>query len=104
MKTAEHEAPVTIDSVIQALQKVIDPELNLDLWYLGLIYDIVIENDYVKIIMTLTTPACPAGPEILRDVKTKVRAVSGVKQVKVDLTFDPPWQAPDELADLMGYW
>lgn len=80
------------DRIEAALRTVYDPEIPVNVFDLGLIYDVHIgdEGD-VKITMTLTAPACPAAPEILFDAEEKVRALEGVKDVHMNLTFDPPW-------------
>ena len=74
-----------------ALKQVIDPEINQNIVDLGLIYEIKEENGAVYIKMTFTSPQCPVGPMILNAVKTKSLEVEGVKDVKIDLTFTPPW-------------
>lgn len=89
--------------VIEALKQVEDPELFLDIWFLGLVYSVEIEEGVVSIEMTFTTPACPMGPHIVEDVKQTVGAVPGVSEVKVEVVFSPPWEPSDELKGLMGY-
>lgn len=86
------------DDVIKALKRVTDPELGVDIWSLGLVYDISIEEETVKIRMTFTSPMCPLGPFIIEGVKTEVSAVRGVKDVEVDITFDPLW-TPDRMSE-----
>jgi len=88
---------ITKDQVLEALKNVIDFELGLDVVSLGLVYDVDIDQqDNVKITMTMTTPACPLAGMILQDAEDKVREIQGVKDVKIDLTFDPPW-TPDRM-------
>jgi metal-sulfur cluster biosynthetic enzyme len=77
--------------VMKALRKVKDPELNLDLVVLGLIYDVGIEGDHVNVRMSLTTPMCPAADQIVSDVKREVESLDGVDHADVELTFEPPW-------------
>lgn len=77
--------------VRKALRKVKDPELNLDLVVLGLIYDVQVSGDHVNVRMSLTTPMCPAADQIVTDVKREVEALDGVDHADVELTFDPPW-------------
>lgn len=80
------------DLVIEQLQTVFDPELPVNIYELGLVYEVnVKENNEVYIVMTLTAPACPVAGEIVFDVETKAKSVPGVSTVHVDLTFDPPW-------------
>ena len=86
------------ESIEKALRKVIDPELHLDVWSLGLIYDIGIDNSKVKILMSLTSPVCPYGPELINDVRRNVSVLDGVSQVEVEITFSPPW-SPERMTD-----
>lgn len=87
--TADH--PLR-DTIVKALRKVFDPEIPVNLYDLGLIYDLAIEGDgLVRITMTLTAPNCPVADQIVRDTERAVRAVEGVADVGVTLTFDPPW-------------
>ena len=82
---------VTEDQVRKALRKVKDPEMNLDLVVLGLIYDIRIEDSVVDVTMSLTSPACPVAGQILDDARQAVEGVEGVERANVELTFSPPW-------------
>ncbi len=78
--------------IIEVLKTVHDPEISANIYDLGLVYDINIREDgYVNIEMTLTAPGCPVAGEIIAEVDNKVRAVEGVSDVNVMLTFDPPW-------------
>ena len=80
------------DKIEEVLRNVYDPEIPVNIFELGLVYEIVIgDNGHIKIRMTLTAPACPAAGEILFDVKEKVEALDEVKDCHVELTFDPPW-------------
>lgn len=90
------------ESVIEALKKVVDPELFIDVWTLGLIYDIKIQGDVVDIDMTFTSMACPAGPQLLEDVKYRVEEIDGVKEVNLRVVFDPPWEPSEELKAMLG--
>lgn len=84
---------VTEDQVKKALRTVKDPELNIDLVVLGLIYDIEIKDDHVDVTMSLTSPACPVAGEIVRQAQNAVEGLEGVKSADVELTFNPPWTA-----------
>jgi metal-sulfur cluster biosynthetic enzyme len=84
-------APPTADQVKLALRKVKDPELNLNIIDLGLVYDIAVDNSDVQIDMTLTSPGCPAGPQIMGDVERAVRAMPGVSDVTINLVWQPFW-------------
>jgi metal-sulfur cluster biosynthetic enzyme len=89
--SAESAPPPTPDQVKLALRKVKDPELNLNIVDLGLIYDIVVEGDAVQIDMTLTSPGCPAGPQIMTDVERAVKGMPGVRDVQLNLVWTPFW-------------
>ena len=78
--------------IIEVLKTVYDPEISSNVYDLGLVYEININDEgYVNITMTLTAPGCPVAGEIIAEVDRKVRAVEGVSDVNVMLTFDPPW-------------
>ena len=80
------------DKIIEAMHTVYDPELPMDIYELGLIYEVRTADDGgVLITMTLTTPNCPAAQSLPADVEKAARAVEGVTDVKVQITFDPPW-------------
>jgi FeS assembly SUF system protein len=79
--------------IIETLKNIYDPEIPVDIYELGLIYDVFVKNDNkdVKIIMTLTTPNCPVAESLPQGVEEKVKAIEGVENVVLELTFDPPW-------------
>jgi FeS assembly SUF system protein len=80
------------DKVIQALKSVYDPEIPVDIFELGLIYEInVYPVNNVFVLMTLTSPSCPSAEVIPSEVEQKLKAIEGVNDVKVELTFDPPY-------------
>jgi metal-sulfur cluster biosynthetic enzyme len=83
--------PLTTDQVKLALRRVKDPELNLNILDLGLVYDIRVEGNAVSIDMTLTSPGCPSGPEIMTDAERHLRAIPGVGDVSVNLVWSPFW-------------
>lgn len=83
--------PVTPDRVKMALRKVKDPELNLNVVDLGLIYDVAVDGSKVAIDMSLTSPGCPSGPEIMGEVERMVKSVEGVTEVAVNLVWSPMW-------------
>jgi metal-sulfur cluster biosynthetic enzyme len=83
--------PVTEDQVRLAVRKVKDPELNLNIIDLGLVYGIRVDGAKVAIDMTLTSPACPAGPQIMTDAERVVKAMPGVSEVAVNLVWTPFW-------------
>lgn len=80
------------EKIIKVIKTIFDPEIPVDIYELGLIYDIMINEEFdVKIIMTLTTPNCPVAETLPVDVEEKVKTVAGVKSAKVEITFEPPW-------------
>ena len=89
---------VTKDEIITVLKDCYDPEIPINVWDLGLIYDINIQDGDVGIKMTLTAPGCMMGAMIADDVKAKLKKINGVKDAKVDLVFDPPW-TPDKMSE-----
>ncbi|NNJ24604.1 metal-sulfur cluster assembly factor [Alienimonas chondri] len=87
--------------LIDALKEVIDPELMVNIVDLGLVYDVVPpeeEGGEAKVSMTLTSPACPAGPQIVQNAKSAVERVEGVGECDVTLTMDPPW-TPERMTE-----
>lgn len=81
------------DDIIAKLKTVFDPEIPVDIYELGLIYGIVVEDDgTTEVTMTLTSPSCPVAESLPGDVKNKVEEVEEVKGATVTLTFDPPWE------------
>ena len=80
------------EKIIDVIKSIFDPEIPVDIYELGLIYDVMVnENFDVKILMTLTTPNCPVAETLPVDVEDKVKTVKGTKSVEVEITFDPPW-------------
>ena len=78
--------------IIQELKNIYDPEIPVNIYDLGLIYDIDIDkNNNVKITMTLTSPNCPIADQLLMEVKTHISHIKGVKDAIINLVFDPPW-------------
>ena len=89
---------VTKEDVIEVLKKIQDPEIQFDIWSLGLVYNTEIEGNKVKILMTFTTPMCPYGPALLDDVRRQISAIDGVGEVEIELTFNPVWN-PDKMTE-----
>lgn len=89
-------APPTADQVKLALRKVKDPELNLNIIDLGLVYDISLDGADVQVNMTLTSPGCPAGPQITGDVERAVKAMPGVASVNITIVWEPFW-SPEKI-------
>lgn len=85
------DAGVTADRVRIALRRVKDPEINMNIVDLGLIYDVTVEGNDVRVDMSLTSPGCPSGPEIMGEAQREVEAVEGVGTVTMNLVWSPPW-------------
>ena len=80
------------DKIVAEIKKIYDPEIPVNIYELGLIYDIIVKKDNsVKIKMTLTTPNCPVAESLPKEVKDIVIKIAGVKKVDLDLVWDPPW-------------
>jgi len=80
------------EKIVRVLKTIYDPEIPVDIYELGLIYDVMVNTDYdVKILMTLTTPNCPVAESLPREVEERVKSVDTVKDCEVEITFDPPW-------------
>ncbi|MBP8790268.1 MAG: SUF system Fe-S cluster assembly protein [Breznakibacter sp.] len=78
--------------IVEAIKTIYDPEIPVNIYDLGLIYEVdVNEQNEVRIVMTLTSPNCPVAESLPEEVIEKVKAVEGVKEVELNLTFDPPW-------------
>jgi metal-sulfur cluster biosynthetic enzyme len=82
---------ITVDLVKLALRRVKDPEVNLNIVDMGLIYDVRIDGSDVVVDMSLTTPACPSGPEIMKDAEDQLKTLDGVGKVELNLVWSPPW-------------
>ena len=104
------EAEITrmTDDIVAALKTVYDPEIPADIYELGLIYKVDIEDDRsVNIEMTLTTPNCPSAAELPAMVENAVASVAGVREVKVNIVWDPPWdpsRMSDEARAVLNMW
>ena len=80
------------EKIVKELKQVFDPEIPVDVYELGLIYNVFINEDYeVKILMTLTSPNCPVAESLPKEVEDKVKSIDEVKDAEVEITFDPPW-------------
>ena len=89
---------VTEEDVTEALSNVIDPELGLDFVELGLVYDVEIDGGTVNVTFTLTTPACPIGPQVSEQMKEFVGELDGVEEGVPSMVFTPPW-TPDKMSE-----
>jgi metal-sulfur cluster biosynthetic enzyme len=90
------DGAITPDHVKAALRRVKDPELNLNIVDLGLVYDVRVDGANVAVDMTLTSPGCPSGPEIMTDAEQQVRAMPGVGEASINLVWTPFW-SPDRI-------
>jgi metal-sulfur cluster biosynthetic enzyme len=88
----------TRDQVIEVLKTCFDPEIPVNIWDLGLIYDIAIVEDVVQIKMTLTAVGCSLGPQLVSEIESKLLGVEGVEDCKVEMVWNPPW-TPERLSD-----
>ena len=79
------------DQVINEIKKIYDPEIPVNIYELGLIYDVIIEKSHVKIKMTLTTPNCPVAESLPKEVKDSISEIKEVNNVDLELVWDPPW-------------
>ncbi len=101
------EIKLSKEQIIDALKGVFDPEIPVDIYEMGLVYDIKTNGSNVVILMTLTSPNCPAAQSIPLDVQDKVGRVPGVENVEVEIVWDPPWgmEMMSEVAKLeLGYF
>jgi len=80
------------EKIVKELKSIFDPEIPVDIYELGLIYDVFVNEDYeVKILMTLTSPNCPVAESLPQEVEEKIRSIDEVKTAEVEITFDPAW-------------
>ena len=86
------------EEIIAVLKQCYDPEIPIDLWNLGLIYEIIIKENNINITMSLTTPGCTMGQYMADDIKSKLEQIKSVESVTVEVVFDPPWQ-PEMMTD-----
>ena len=92
----------TREEFIEAYKSIIDPELYIDIWTLGLIYGFEEKENEVNVRMTFTSMGCPAGPYLVEQVREKTIALEGIEKANVEIVFDPPWTPSEELKALMG--
>ncbi|GLB50796.1 SUF system Fe-S cluster assembly protein [Neptunitalea lumnitzerae] len=80
------------EEIVKTLKTIFDPEIPVDIYELGLIYDVFVNEDNdVKVLMTLTTPNCPVAETLPAEVEEKIKSIDQVKDAEVEITFDPPW-------------
>jgi FeS assembly SUF system protein len=92
MDENKFDAQLLGEKIIKVLKTIFDPEIPVDIYELGLIYDVFVNEDFeAKVLMTLTSPNCPVAESLPAEVEQKIKAIKGIKQVEVEMTFDPPW-------------
>lgn len=92
MSTTQIDVNALGEKIVRVIKTIFDPEIPVDIYELGLIYDVFVNEDYeVKILMTLTTPNCPVAETLPMEVEEKVKSINEVKNAEVEITFDPPW-------------
>jgi len=97
------QAKISKGAVIGALKAVLDPELGIDVYTLGFVrrIDLDAEKRELKLDMTLTSPLCPYGPRMMKDVESRLLSL-GLKKVSVEMVFDPPWEPDPEVRKILG--
>lgn len=99
---------ITKNMIMAAIAPVKDPEIGLGVVDLGLIYDVILDGAKLTVLMTLTTPACPYGPQLMDEVKKAALKLKNIKEVEIELVWDPPWDpvemASDYAKDVLGIW
>ena len=92
MSTTQIDVNALGEKIVRVIKTIFDPEIPVDIYELGLIYDVFVNEDYeVKVLMTLTTPNCPVAETLPMEVEEKVKSIDEVKTAEVEITFDPPW-------------
>lgn len=92
MAEKNFDAQLLGEKIVKVLKTIFDPEIPVDIYELGLIYDVFVSEDFdAKVLMTLTSPNCPVAESLPAEVKEKVKSIKGINQVEVEMTFDPPW-------------
>ena len=92
MTEKNFDAQLLGEKIVKVLKTIFDPEIPVDIYELGLIYDVFVNEDFdAKVLMTLTSPNCPVAESLPAEVKEKVKSIKGINQVEVEMTFDPPW-------------
>ena len=92
MSTEKIDVNALGEKIVRVIKTIFDPEIPVDIYELGLIYDVFVNEDYeVKILMTLTTPNCPVAETLPLEVEEKIKSLDAVQDAEVEITFDPPW-------------
>ena len=93
---------ITKEQIIEALKRCSDPEIGIDIWTLGLIYNIETKGSIVSIRMTFTSQFCPYGDVLVEDIKREVMKIDSIKEVNVEVVFEPPWSPSEEVKMMLG--
>ena len=94
---------ITKEELIEKVfKKYVDKEIEVDVWTLGLVYNLEVLDNLVKVTMTFTSPLCPYGPQMVEEIEQEIKNL-GVPRVQIDITFDPPWQPSEELKEMLGF-
>ena len=104
---ADTNNKVTKEQIVNTLKTVFDPEIPVDIYELGLVYDVKINDSKVQIVMTLTSPSCPAAQSLPLEVKEKIERLETVDQADIEIVWDPPWgmEMMSDVAKLeLGYF
>ena len=104
---ADTNNKVTKEQIVNTLKTVFDPEIPVDIFELGLVYDVKINDSKVQIVMTLTSPSCPAAQSLPLEVKEKIERLETVDQADIEIVWDPPWgmEMMSDVAKLeLGYF
>lgn len=92
MATSNITKQILSEAVIETLKTIFDPEIPVNIYELGLIYEVKLDDDFnAHVLMTLTTPNCPVAESMPTEVKERVSEIKGIKSAEVELTFEPPW-------------
>jgi FeS assembly SUF system protein len=92
MSTEKIDVNALGEKIVRVIKTIFDPEIPVDIYELGLIYDVFVNEDYeVKVLMTLTTHNCPVAETLPLEVEEKIKSLDAVKDAEVEITFDPPW-------------
>lgn len=94
---------ITKEELIEKVfKKYVDKEIDMDVWTLGLVYNLEVVDNKVMVTMTFTSPLCPYGPQMVEEIKQEIKKL-GVAQVQMIVTFEPLWQPSEELKEMLGF-
>ncbi|MBI2146816.1 DUF59 domain-containing protein [Candidatus Woesearchaeota archaeon] len=94
---------ITKEELIEKVfKKYVDKEIDMDVWTLGLVYNLEVVDNKVMVTMTFTSPLCPYGPQMVEEIKQEIKKLGAV-QVQITVTFEPLWQPSEELKEMLGF-